>query len=245
MNKTVLVTGSAVRIGRQICLSMAEAGWDVIIHYRNSFALAQELALKIASMKRTVHMVQADLEDESSTADIFHILADKKVHVDCLINNASLFEKNNFMELTRENMQRHMAVNCFAPMQLARDFAAQYKGQDGNIINITDGLEGWSMSPVFFSYAISKHALRDATVLLTRTLAPRIRINAIAPGPVLEGTQDNAGTFSKLRNVIPVNRTGKPEEICETIQFILRSPSLTGQSLLLSGGLHTHPQWAV
>lgn len=245
MNKTAMITGGAIRVGRQICLSMADAGWDVVIHYNTSAKAAEELAAMIAGKKRKAHLVQADLRDEDSTTSIFNTLAQKDVHVDCLINNASLFQKNNFSEYTRDNLHSHMAVNCYAPLQLARDFAAQYKGEDGNIINITDGLEGWSMSPVFFSYTMSKRALSEATQLLTRTLAPSIRINAIAPGPVLEGVQDRPDTFEKLRNVIPLKRTGTLEEICNAVHYILAAPSLTGQSLLLSGGVHTMPQWAV
>lgn len=242
---TILVTGAAVRVGKDICLAMADAGWDVVIHYNRSEKAAQELAGIIAGKKRAVHLVQADLRDEASTAGIFKQLAAKHVQVDCLVNNASLFLKNGFTDLSRASFNDHMAVNCVAPLQLAKDFAAQYKGEDGNIINITDGLEGWSMSPAFLSYALSKRALADATAMLVRALAPRVRINAIAPGPVLEGVQDKADTFSKLRDVMPLKRTGSTQEICGAIRYIVSSPTFTGQTITLSGGMHTLPNWAI
>lgn len=238
----ILVTGGAVRVGREICLAMADSGWDVIIHYNRSEKQAQELAAIIKSKKRAAHLVQADLKDEASTAGIFKQLAAKGVHVDCLVNNASLFLKNGFSDISRVSFNEHMNVNCAAPLQLAKDFAAQYKGEDGNIINITDGLEGWSMSPAFLSYALSKRALADATAMLVRTLAPRVRINAIAPGATLEGAQDKADTFNKLRDVAPLKRTGNVQELCATIRYIVSSPSLTGQTITLSGGMHALPQ---
>lgn len=243
--KTILVTGGAVRVGRAICLAMADAGWDVAIHYNRSDKEAQELASVITAKQRAAHLVQADLKDEVATAGIFKALAAKGVHVDCLVNNASLFLKNGFSDMKRASFNDHMAVNCIAPLQLAKDFATQYKGEDGNIINITDGLEGWSMSPAFLSYALSKRALADATAMLVRTLAPRVRINAIAPGATLEGAQDKADTFSKLRDIAPLKRTGSVQELCSGIHYVLSSPALTGQTINLSGGMHTLPQYAI
>lgn len=242
---TILVTGGAVRVGREICLAMADAGWDVVIHYNRSEKPAQELAAIINGKKRAAHLLQADLKDETSTAGIFKTLAAKGVHVDCLVNNASLFVKNGFSDLSRASFNEHMLVNCAAPLQLTKDFVAQYKGEDGNIINITDGLEGWSMSPAFLSYALSKRTLADATAMLARTLAPRVRINAIAPGATLEGAQDKQDTFNKLRDIAPLKRTGSLPELCATICYIVSSPSLTGQTITLSGGMHTLANHAI
>lgn len=243
MNKTVLVTGGAIRVGRALCLSLADAGWNVAIHYHRSQQEAEELSSLIMSKGRKAWLLQADLSDDDAVSALFPTLMQQGVTPDALINNASLFEKNSLSELSRKNWQRHMDVNCFAPLQLTRDFAASYQGHEGNVINITDGMEGWSLSPTFLSYALSKKALADATRLLARTLAPRIRINAIAPGPVLEGTQDKPETFAKLRQIIPLQRTGSPEDICNAVLYILRSPSLTGQTLTLSGGLDLALQW--
>jgi NAD(P)-dependent dehydrogenase (short-subunit alcohol dehydrogenase family) len=178
-------------------------------------------------------------------ARIIPSLTRQDVHLDCLINNAAVFEKDDLATLTPASWQGHMQTNLFAPLLLIRDFAKQYKGSAGNIINITDGLAGWSVSPTFFSYAMSKLALTDATRMLVRELAPAIRINAIAPGATLEGEHDKKDAFTKLREVIPLARVSAPEEICAAVHYILSAPSLSGQILSLAGGIETPYQFSV
>jgi NAD(P)-dependent dehydrogenase (short-subunit alcohol dehydrogenase family) len=237
MAKTVLITGAAIRIGSTVALSLVDAGWDIALHYHNSEKEALALAKKINAKKRAAYLVKADLSDAEAVAQIIPALNSKGIMLDCLINNVAVFEKDNLAKLTEASWQAHMNINLFAPLQLVRDFAAQYKGKEGNIINITDGLTGWSISPNFLSYSLSKLGLGNATTLLARELAPNIRINAIAPGPTLEGKQDKADTFAKLKKIIPLARTNSPEEICDTIQYILSVPSLTGNIINLAGGM--------
>jgi NAD(P)-dependent dehydrogenase (short-subunit alcohol dehydrogenase family) len=181
--------------------------------------------------------VQADLRDAKAAANIIPVLAKKDVTPDCLINNASAFEKDALATLTPEEFHARMDVNLLAPLLLMQGFVAHYKGSEGNIINITDGMSGWSMSHTFLSYALSKNSLKDATRMLARDLAPTIRVNSIAPGATLEGKQDKKDTFNKLRKIIPLGRTSSPEEINLAVHYILSSPSLTGQILSLSGGM--------
>lgn len=246
MNKTVLITGAAVRVGKAIALELATAGWDVVIHYRNSHKEAEQLAAEIQAKGRKAHLAQSDLQDSAQVSRLIPQLTEKGVHLDCLVNNASLFEKDALATVTHDGWGRQMDVNCFAPVQLIRDFAAQYQGNDGNVINIADGLEGWSMSPVFFSYTMSKRALMNATQLLVRVLAPRIRINVVAPGATLESALDKQhGTFAKLEKIVPLGHNTQLQEVCDTVRYIIGAPSLTGQVLSLAGGIHTQPQWAV
>lgn len=237
MAKTVLITGGAVRIGREIALHLAGRGWNVAIHYNHSKKPADELAAMIKKKKRKAYLVQGDLSYVADVADIIPGLTKKGVQIDCLINNASIFEKDSIRDLDAESWRRHIEVNLFAPLRLMRDFAAQYKGREGNIINITDGLTGWSISGAFLSYSVSKAGLENATTLLAKELAPGIRINAIAPGPTIEGKQDKKDTFDKLSKIIPLRRTSSPKEICDTIDYILSAPSVTGQIISLSGGM--------
>lgn len=237
MSRTALVTGGAIRIGREICLSLAEEGWDVAIHYGSSHDAARELEGKLREMGRKVYLVQADLCDERAVSSIIPTLAEQGVHIDALIHNASVFEKGGLASLQREEFDRHMYVNCFSALQLMRDFASHYKGEKGNVITITDGLKGWSISPVFLSYSLSKLALENATELLAVTLGPRIRINTIAPGPMLEGVQDKENTFAKLRDLSPLKRTASPEDLTSAIRYLLNAPSITGQILRLSNGV--------
>jgi NAD(P)-dependent dehydrogenase (short-subunit alcohol dehydrogenase family) len=236
-SKTVLITGAALRLGREIALSFADNGWDVVIHTHRSKKAADELAALIEQKKRKATVVQADLTDAQAVSRIIPALSRRGVALDCLVNNAAQFNKDSLHNLTPESWRQHMDVNLFAPLQLIRDFAAQYKGASGNIINITDGMHGWSLSPTFLSYSLSKLSLNNATQLLVCELAPRIRINAIAPGPTLEGMQDKKNTFAKLKKIIPLARTSSPSEVCDAVHYILSASSLTGQIISLSGGM--------
>lgn len=237
MSGTVLITGAAVRIGREIALSLADAGYDIIIHYNQSKKQAAALAEIIRNKRRSSWLVQADLRKDKEVAKLIPSLNKQGIRIDCLINNAATFEKDTLYDLTPQSWESHIITNLFSPLQLMRDFAAQYTGRNGNIINITDGIAGWSVSPHFLSYSLSKIGLENATRLLADELAPNIRINAIAPGPTIEGKQDKEDTFSKLQKIIPLERTSSLKEVCDTVHYILRAPSLTGQTIALSGGL--------
>jgi NAD(P)-dependent dehydrogenase (short-subunit alcohol dehydrogenase family) len=234
---TVLITGSAARLGREIALSMARDGWNIALHYNRSFKEARELVTMLEGLGRKTFLIKADLNAPRAVAGIVSSLAEKGIKLDCLINNAAMFEKDSLKTLTQESFHSHIDANLFAPLMLMRDFAAQYEGASGNIINITDGMKGWSMSGAFLSYALSKQALVHATRMLALELAPRIRVNAIAPGATLPGKQDKKDTFAKLKKIIPLGRVSSPLEVCHAIGYILSSPSLTGQILSLGGGM--------
>lgn len=235
--KTVLVTGAAVRVGRALALSFAQGGWNVVIHYHRSEKEAQSLANEIGKLKQQAHLVRADLSDASAVAEIIPSLVQRKATPDLLINNAAVFEKDGIATLSPASWDLHMKTNLLAPLMLMRDFAAHYQGTEGNIINLTDGLYGWSMSPVFLSYSLSKEGLNDATRFLAKELAPRIRVNAIALGATLESKHDGKETFDKLRNIIPLGRTSSPDEVARTAHYIISTPTLTGQIVSLSGGM--------
>lgn len=236
--KTILITGAAIRLGGALALSLAEKGWDIAIHYHRSVKPAHALAMKLTKMGRKAYLTQADLSKPQQVAHIIPSLTAQGVILDGLINNAAVFGKDNLENLTAESWGAHIDINLFAPLMLARDFAAQYAGKKGNIINITDGMAGWSLSPNFLSYSLSKKGLENATQMLALSLAPAIRVNAIAPGPTLEGAMDKKDTFAKLRRILPLKRTGVPQELCDAVHFVLTAPSLTGQILSLSGGIH-------
>jgi NAD(P)-dependent dehydrogenase (short-subunit alcohol dehydrogenase family) len=231
--KTVLITGAAKRVGRHIALYLADIGYDIAIHYNKSATEAQELAKIIKAKGRNAYLVQADLSDEMQLSDIYNNLP----HIDCLINNAAVFEKDNLANLTHKSFNQHLSVNLYAPLQLIAGFVKQYQGCEGNIINITDGIIGWSISENFLSYAISKQALQNSVKLLVAELAPNIKINTIAAGATLQGHQDKADTFDKIKNLMPLQKTSNPDEICASIKFIINNPSITGQVISLAGGL--------
>jgi len=237
MSKTVLITGSAKRIGREMALFMAKTGWDVVIHYRNHEAEANLTAQSIRELGQKAWLAKADLLVAEEVAALIPSLVKQGIHLDCLINNASLFEKDTLETVSQIQMERHFGVNLYAPLQLIRDFKAQHKAKDGLVITITDGMHGWSLSPAFLSYTLSKQALNEATKLLVRDLAPTIRINAIAPGATLEGLQDKQDTFEKVKALTPLARTSTPQEICDALAYLLAAPCITGQVIELSGGI--------
>jgi len=236
--KTALITGAALRVGRALALSLADVGWDIALHYHASEKPAQELAKLIADKGRKAHLVQADLAQEKSVSGIFPALKKQGVIPDALINNAATFERDSLKTLEQKNWRTQMDINLFAPLLLMRDFADHYKDSDGNIINITDGLAGWSMSSNFLSYSLSKLGLADATRMFAHALAPRIRVNAIAPGATLVSKHDSRETFVKLKEIIPLKRVSSPEEVSDAVLYLLSAPSVTGQVLSLSGGLN-------
>ncbi len=238
MAKTVLITGAALRVGRSLALSLADAGWDIALHYNTSEKPARELAALIAGKGRKAHLAQADLAREQSVSGIFPALAKQGIIPDALINNAATFEKDSLGTIDHKHWHAQMDTNLFAPLLLMRDFAAHYKGDGGNIINITDGLAGWSMSSNFLSYSLSKVGLAHATRMLAHEFAPRIRVNAIAPGATLASKHDTKETFAKLKEIVPLKRVSSPEEVCDAALFLLSAPSVTGQIISLSGGLN-------
>ena len=238
MTKTALITGAAKRIGREIALSLADTGYNIVIHYFSSTKEAQELSDIIESKGRKAYIIRANLNDETQIEKIITTLNKQEIFIDCLINNAANFEKDDITNINLESWQSHAITNLFAPLLLIKEFAKQHKGNSGNIINICDGMGNWSISSKFISYSLSKLGLENATKLLAKELAPNIRINAIAAGASLIGKEDEENTFAKLEKIIPMQKVSSPEEICNTVKYILATPSLTGQIIALSGGIN-------
>jgi NAD(P)-dependent dehydrogenase (short-subunit alcohol dehydrogenase family) len=243
----VLVTGGAKRIGREIALFMARQGWNVAVHYRTSHSEAETLVKEIHALGRGAVAVQADLNNVAALGRLVTSASETMGPLSCLINNASAFEKDTLGNFSDTSWDANMGANLHAPLALIRDFAAQYHAalskdmSGGHIINMVDGVWGWSISSHFLSYSLSKMGLWTATQLLARELAPRIRINAIAPGPTLPGLQDKKHTFEKLREASALKRTTGVNEICDAINFLLNAPGVTGQMIDL-GGFQLMPQ---
>ncbi|MCC7260015.1 MAG: SDR family oxidoreductase [Alphaproteobacteria bacterium] len=239
--KTALITGAAKRVGRAIALHLAAQGWNIALHYHRSRSDAERTAAEIAALGRKAALIEADLADADAVARIFPAAQNALGTVSLLINNASVFGRDALANFTRDSWGAHMDINLYAPLLLSRDFAAAWKdiGQTGgNIIHLTDGCEGWSLSPNFLTYTLSKAGLAALVPLLAQELAPAIRVNAIAPGFTLPSPFEDQAAFEKLAGHAPLKCLSSPEEVCGAVDFIINSQSVTGQTLALNGGLH-------
>jgi NAD(P)-dependent dehydrogenase (short-subunit alcohol dehydrogenase family) len=236
--KSVLVTGAARRIGRQLALDLAADGWDVAVHCNTSVAEAHEVADQIRTMGRTAAVVRGDLSRDDVPRRLIGESAAALGGLTCLINNASLFEPDEVGAITTASWGAHLDTNLRAPVLLSQAFAqALPKRQSGNIISIIDQ-RVWKLNPRFFSYTTSKSGLWTATRTLAQALAPRIRVNAIGPGPALPSVRMDEAEFAKQTRLTLLGRGTSPTEISGAVKFILSQPALTGQMIALDGGQH-------
>jgi len=236
--KSVLVTGAARRIGRRLALDLAKDGWDVAVHCNASMAEAEEVAGYIREIGRRAVIVRGDLSDADVPDRLIAEASAALGGLTCLINNASLFEPDEVGTITKASWAEHIDTNLRAPIFLSQAFAQQLPdGEEGNIISIIDQLV-WKLNPKFFSYTTSKSGLWTATRTLAQALAPRIRVNAIGPGPALPSVRMDQAEFDKQAALTLLGRGTSPEEISAAVKFILSQPSLTGQMIALDGGQH-------
>lgn len=235
---TALITGAAKRIGRVLALDLAAQGWSIAVHYGSSREEADQLVHQIGADGGTAASFQADLSSADETLSLIDKCCDRFGPPACLINNASLFRDDSIASLTLESWTAHLDTNLRAPVLLAQAFASALpQDLDGNIINILDQ-RVWKLTPHFFSYSISKAALWTATQTLAQALAPRIRVNAIGPGPVLRSLYQSEQQFADQQKRTILGRGTTPEEIAATVNFILGAPALTGQMIALDSGQH-------
>jgi NAD(P)-dependent dehydrogenase (short-subunit alcohol dehydrogenase family) len=236
--KTVLITGAAQRIGRAIALALAADGWSVGVHYNASKSEAHALVEEINVQGGKADTICADLRDETSMANLITDTKSKLGVVSCLINNAAVFEKDSILESDREIWDRHMHVNLRAPYVLTHTFVKELpEPLMGNVINLIDQ-RVWNLAPGFTSYTLSKSALWTLTQTAALALAPRIRVNAIGPGPTLPSVHQSNEQFKQQCESVPLNHGTNPEEIAATVRFILDAPSITGQMIAVDGGQH-------
>ncbi len=236
-----LVTGGAKRVGRALCLRLAAEGYAVGVHHRGPAEAAEALVHQIRSGGGRAAAVQADLSDSETLAGLMERTYEAIGPLTLLVNNASTFQEDEVMSVTAESFRAHMAPNLLAPLLLTQAFARQAQSlrseADPNVINIVDQ-RVLRPTPHFLSYSLSKAALYAATTLLAQALAPRIRVNAVAPGPTLPSIHQEGDAFLREVSGVPLQRPADLDDIASAVMFLASAPSVTGQMIAVDAGQH-------
>jgi NAD(P)-dependent dehydrogenase (short-subunit alcohol dehydrogenase family) len=236
--RAALITGASQRIGRAIAVALATRGYAVAIHARRSHEQAKALCAEIAAAGGRAAVVYGDLHEHIEVARLVPDATAAVGPLTLLVNNAAEFEPDEITDLDPDGFDRHFAVNLRAPLFLAKAFAAQIPaGVDCAIVNLTDQ-RVLKLTPKFLSYTLTKSALTTATVTLAEALAPRIRVNAVAPGPTLPSARQDAAAFARQAAALPLQRGPSPEDIAEAVVYLAHARSVTGQTLAVDGGQH-------
>ena len=233
-----LVTGAPRRIGRVLALTAADAGYDVAIHAREMDADSGSLIAEIRAKGRNAIAVVGDLAESDTPARLVAEARAALGPLGLLVNNASLFHDDRIDSLTAAGFDAHTAANLRAPILAAQAFAAQVAaGAQALIVNILDQ-RVWKPTPQYFSYAVSKAALWQATQMLAQALAPNIRVNGIGPGPTLPSIHQTEETFAAEAAGVLMQRHAKPEEIAHALRYLIDAGAVTGQMIAVDAGQH-------
>jgi NAD(P)-dependent dehydrogenase (short-subunit alcohol dehydrogenase family) len=239
--RTALVTGGAQRIGQAIALELARHGFDIAIHCHTSTTAAEETRVRIETMGRRAVVLHADLSIEAQAARLVPLATEALGPVGVLVNNASRFDRDEWHDATRATWDAHIEPNLRTPFVLIQAFArALPPPAEGVVINMIDQ-RVWSLTPHFVSYTISKAGLWALTQTMALALAPRVRVNAIGPGPALPSSRQTDALFARQSASVPLGHGTDPEEIGRAVISILNLPAMTGQMIALDGGQHL--QW--
>ena len=239
--RVVLVTGAAKRIGRTIALTLAQRGWDVAVHYGRSEEEALAVVAKIKAMGRRSIALHCDLANETSVKELLPRVIAAFGSVQCVVNNASLFEEDSISDVSKFRLDKHMHANLLAPLLLSRALhAATPDGQQSCVINLLDQ-KLQNLNPDFLSYTLSKAALQCATTTLAQALAPKVRVVGVSPGITMVSGHQTAEDFAKAHQVTPLGRSSTPEDIANTICFVAEMPAITGTTIMVDGGQHLLP----
>ncbi|MBB4954358.1 NAD(P)-dependent dehydrogenase (short-subunit alcohol dehydrogenase family) [Agrobacterium vitis] len=241
--KTALITGAAKRLGRAIAEDLAAHGFAVAIHANTSLAEAEALAAAIRAKGGSAVALQANLRNPDETEALVaqaaaKLAADGFGPLDLLVNNASIFLEDGADSFDDDRFAAHFDIHVRAPAILSAAFYHQVpETGTGLIVNMIDQ-RVLALKPTFFSYTLSKSALWTATQTMAQAFAPRIRVNAIGPGPALKSERQDIADFQAQIATLPLKRGPEITEFGSTIRFLFDTPSITGQMFALDGGQH-------
>lgn len=236
---TVLVTGAAKRLGREIALTLAKAGWRVAVHYRDSVEDARKTVADCARLSGTSASFRANLGNETAVRNLLPSVIDKMGHVDAIVNSASTFEHDTPQTFSFAAMEKHLRANAGAAILLSQALHDHLTSRDakGAVINLLDQ-KLWNPNPDFVSYTLSKAALESANTMLALALAPRVRVVGVAPGLTLTSHMLTPEKFESLHKLSPLGHSSTPADVAATVAFALSNQSITGTTLLVDGGQH-------
>jgi len=236
--RTALVTGGAKRLGAALVRALAADGFAVAIHYRESRSEAEALAATIADTGGRAKAIKGDLAVEESVLELAASANAAFGPIGVLVNNASVFERDEAASATRASWDAHLEANLRAPFVLGQSLARNLPGDaEGVIVNLIDQ-RVWNLTPHFTSYTVSKAGLWTLTQTLALALAPRIRVNAIGPGPTIASARQDPAQFARQVASVPLQRGPALDEVAAALRFILSARSMTGQMIALDGGQH-------
>jgi len=235
-NKNLLITGAATRVGKSIALYFAKRGWNIALHYFRSSTKAKKLKKDIEKNWVKVALIKADLRNPKQVEKILPLAKKKLGTINCLINNAALFEKDDITNFTNKSWNDHLNINLLAPAILSKQFSKQApKKNVSNIINIIDQ-RIFNLTSFFMSYTISKSGLQTLTKTMAMRLGPNIKVNAIAPGPVIKSKRQTDKHFKNQVRSTLLKKPVNVEDICCSIEFLINNNSVTGQIIAVDSG---------
>ncbi len=235
----VLVTGAAKRLGREIALALARAGWRVAVHYRGSEQEAVKTVADCDALTAANAHFQADLSDEAATRALVPQVVARMGQLDAVVNSAALFEHDTPASFSYALLEQHLRANTAAPILLAQAVHShvQERQATGVVVNLLDQ-KLWNPNPDFLSYTLSKAALEAANTLLAMALAPQVRVVGVAPGLTLTSHMLADDKFKALHALSPLGHSSTAQDVCTTVLFALQNQSITGTTLLVDGGQH-------
>lgn len=241
--RTVLVTGAGKRLGREIALALAQAGWRVAVHYRHSADDAQRTVADCRAHGKDSEAFQARLDDEDACRALVSAVVARFGRLDAVVNSASTFEHDSAESFTFAQLDTHLRANTAGPIVLAQALHVHLQQRcpgvaaAGAVVNLLDQ-KLWNMNPDFFSYTLSKAALEAASTMLAMAMAPVVRVVGVAPGLTLTSHMLSDDRFAELHRQSPLGRSSTPEDVAATVRFALDNRSITGTTLLVDGGQH-------
>ncbi len=240
--RTVLVTGGARRIGREIALELARHGWRVAVHFRASEAEALQTAADCARLTPGSATFHAELADEAQARALVDTVVARFGRLDALVNSASTFQLDDAQDFTFDSLDRHMHANVGAPVLLAQALHRhlEHAGRKGCAVNLLDQ-KLWNVNPDFLSYSLSKAALQLATAMLAQRLAPRLRVAAVAPGLSLPSYLQSDADFARTARHSLTGEASNAQDVASAVRFLIETPSMTGSTMLVDGGQHLVP----